>query len=156
MLRSTIILLFLLWSSIASAQKNPYRPFYLVELDKEKCTQLFNLTKEKSTPLMKAYHGASLAMLADFGFNISKKMDQFNTGKTLIAEAIAEDPNNVEIRLIRFSIQHEAPGFLGYDCCIEEDLALLKEALRDRWLDDDPDYKTKLLAFFEARDISIN
>ncbi len=156
MLRSTIILLLLFWSSISSAQKNPYRPFYLVELDKEKCTQLFELTKEKSTPLMKAYHGAALAMLADFGFNISKKLEQFNTGKDLIAEAIAEDPNNAEIRLIRFSIQHEAPGFLGYDCCIDEDLALLKEALNKRWLDDDPDYKTKLLAFFEARDIQIN
>lgn len=138
-----------------SAQNNAFREFYFIELEKDKCLELFEITKEKKDPLMMAYHGASLAMLADFGFNPVKKMEQFNTGSELITKAIELDPKNVEIRLIRLSIQMEAPDFLGFNCCIDEDLNAVKNAFKNNWLSADSSYRMKVLNFFDNRGISL-
>lgn len=150
------LLVFLIFFGLSPAvfgQHSAFRELYLIELEKDKCLELFEITKEKKDPLMMAYHGASLAMLADFGFNPVKKMEQFNTGSELITKALELDPKNIEIRLIRLSIQLEAPDFLGFNCCVDEDLNAVKNALKNNWLGSDPQYKLKIINFFEYRGI---
>ncbi|MDG1160416.1 MAG: hypothetical protein P8N19_13065 [Flavobacteriales bacterium] len=142
-------------SAAVFGQYSAFRELYLIELEKEKCLELFEITKEKKDPLMMAYHGASLAMLADFGFNPVKKMEQFNTGSELITIAIELDPKNIEIRLIRLSIQLEAPDFLGFNCCVNQDLSAVKNALKNNWLSSDSNYKMKIMSFFEHRGITL-
>ena len=152
------LLLFLFYlglSHFGFGQNSAFRELYLIELEKEKCIELFEITKEKKDPLMMAYHGASLAMLADFGFNPVKKMEQFNTGSKLITKAIELDPKNIEIRMIRLSIQLEAPDFLGFNCCVDEDLSAIKQALKNNWLSADSNYKMKIINFFKHRGITL-
>ena len=148
-----VFLIFFGLSPAVSGQHSAFRELYLIELEKDKCLELFEITKEKKDPVMMAYHGASLAMLADFGFNPVKKMEQFNTGSELITKALELDPKNIEIRLIRLSIQLEAPDFLGFNCCVDEDLNAVKNALKNNWLGPDPQYKLKIINFFEYRGI---
>lgn len=150
-----VFLFFLGLYTNVCAQSKAFRELYLIELDKDNCLELFEITKEKKDPVMMAYHGASLAMLADFGFNPVKKMEQFNTGSELITKALELDPKNIEIRLIRLSIQLEAPDFLGFNCCIDEDLIAVKNALKNNWLGSDPQFKLKIINFFEYRGITI-
>lgn len=49
------------------------------------------------------------------------KLSVFNEGKNDLQELIEKDKKNTELRLIRLSIQENAPRILGYNDNIEED-----------------------------------
>jgi len=51
----------------------------------------------------------------------------FNSGKQNIDAALGLDPENVEIRFIRLSVQKNAPSFLGYNSNIKEDSDFIKK-----------------------------
>ena len=55
-----------------------------------------------------------------------KKMSFFNRGKTLLEESIDENPSNLELRYLRYSIQNKAPDFLGYNNWVMQDLEFIK------------------------------
>ncbi|QXV66789.1 hypothetical protein INP83_06805 [Mucilaginibacter sp. 21P] len=65
-------------------------------------------------PVMICYKGASVMIQAKYAFNPFVKFEKFKTGKALIEQAFQRDSSNVEIRLIRYSIQSNLPAFLGY------------------------------------------
>lgn len=72
-----------------------------------------------------AYYGASETMMAKHGGSISERVALFKSGKGYIEIAIKNSPSNVEIRLVRLMIQHNAPSILGYHSNIEEDKAFI-------------------------------
>jgi len=83
---------------------------------------------EKKSPqdaLMKAYFGASSAAATECLGNPAKKIGYFRRGKALIAEAVQMEPDNFEIRFLRFATQSKAPSFLDYDQHIGEDKRFL-------------------------------
>jgi hypothetical protein len=47
-------------------------------------------------------------------------------GKKRINEAVMTDPDNVEIRLVRLSVQIKSPSFLGYKSNIDEDKKFIR------------------------------
>ena len=61
-----------------------------------------------------AYLGAYQTIWANHVINPISKLSTFNKGKKNIQKAVSMDNNNVEIRFIRYSIQKNAPRFLGY------------------------------------------
>ena len=73
------------------------------------------------SPLTKAYLGASKAMLAEIVSNPYSKYSYFVEGKELIESAVKLDPNDAEIRYVRFMIQSHTPAFLGYSNETKED-----------------------------------
>jgi hypothetical protein len=73
------------------------------------------------SPLSKAYLGASKAMLAETVSNPYSKYSYFVEGKELIESAVKLDPNDPEIRYVRFMIQSHTPAFLGYSSETKED-----------------------------------
>lgn len=79
------------------------------------------LSGADQTPLYRAYLGAFKAMWAKYTFNPFAKLNTFNTGRKYIENAVQQDPENVEIRLIRLSVQKNCPSFLGYNRQIESD-----------------------------------
>ncbi|MEW7277514.1 hypothetical protein ABW636_02845 [Aquimarina sp. 2201CG1-2-11] len=90
----------------------------------EKATQFFELTEKalhNKGAVYKGYHGAALALKASFAWNPIKKLSNFNKAKKMIDEAIFLEPENVELRMIRLSIQSNAPKIAGYYKNIEED-----------------------------------
>ncbi len=72
-----------------------------------------------------AYKGASITMVAKFKKKVSEKINTFKDGSKLIESAVASEPNNIEIRLIRLSIQENVPGIVNYKKNIKEDAAFI-------------------------------
>lgn len=97
--------------------------------EKATCQQLIEMLRSMPhlTPTRKAYLGALEAIWANHVFNPISKLNTFQDGKAKIEQAVAEDPDNCEIRYLRLSIQKNVPGFLGYNAQIQEDQSFLKE-----------------------------
>lgn len=81
---------------------------------------LSKVTKEDNKTLL-AYKGASVTLLAKFKKTVSEKSKTFKEGAELVESAIASEPNNIENRLIRLSIQEKTPKILKYNRNKEED-----------------------------------
>lgn len=68
----------------------------------------------QKTPLTTAYLGALGALKAKHTWNPYFKIKYLNLSEKLMQQAVDEEPHNIEILFMRFSIQHNVPGFLGY------------------------------------------
>ena len=92
-------------------------------LDKKICKKMIEeleLSKEKSV-IDLAYLGAYQTIWANHVFNPLSKLATFRKGKNNIELAISKEPENVEMRYIRFSVQKNAPSFLRYNSHLKED-----------------------------------
>ncbi len=92
-------------------------------LDKKLCKKMIEeleLSKKKSVIAL-AYLGAYQTIWANHVFNPLSKLATFKKGKNNIELAISKEPENVEIRYIRFSVQKNSPSFLGYNSHLKED-----------------------------------
>ncbi|MFD0941517.1 hypothetical protein [Pedobacter boryungensis] len=90
-------------------------------------------------PILVCYKGAAYMMEAKYAFNPISKLSRFSKGKNAIEHAIAREPSNMEMRFIRFSIQTNLPGFLGYHTNISSDKQKLLAGvgnLKDKTLKD--------------------
>jgi hypothetical protein len=72
------------------------------------------------------YLGGLQTIWANHVFNPINKLKTFKEGKINIEKAIKLDPDNVELRFIRLSIQKNAPSFLGYNSNINSDKEFIK------------------------------
>lgn len=96
--------------------------------DKQLCRSLIDqLSMHTQNGVHLAYLGAFQAIWANHTYNPVSKLSSFNKGKSNIEKAVKADPGNVEIRMLRLSVQRKCPGFLGYDSNIKEDTAFLNE-----------------------------
>jgi hypothetical protein len=104
------------------------RNLYKVAAEEESAARkLLQVTEDRSVehPVFFAYKGAGHMMMAKHVINPISKMSHFNKGKKIFTAAIEKAPSNLELRFLRFAVQSEAPGFLGYKENIEEDKSLL-------------------------------
>lgn len=95
----------------------------------EKNALLFNEMTQKDLGIEKnlllAYEGASETLLAKFGSSPAEKLKLFKSGKEKIENAVAAEPSNIEIKLIRLIIQNNAPAMLRYSNNIAEDKSFI-------------------------------
>lgn len=61
-----------------------------------------------------AYYGGVEALKAKHAFWPFEKLSYFNSSMDILKTAVAKEPENLEIRFIRFSILDHVPGILGY------------------------------------------
>lgn len=78
-----------------------------------------------SAPVLYCYKGADEMIEAKYALNPFVKWEMFNQGKNHITVAISRDTTDLEMRFLRFSIQYNLPGFLGYREDIERDKRFL-------------------------------
>lgn len=71
--------------------------------------------------IMVAYKAASILLDSKFEKKLGDKIERFKEGAKLLESTIASEPNNIEIRMIRLSIQENVPGITGYKKNIKED-----------------------------------
>lgn len=112
--------------------------FYKASESKASALQLSKIldgVDDKSAPILLCYKGVADMMEAKHLFNPIYKLSRFNAGKAKIEEAIRRDPDDLEMRFLRFSIQNNLPGFLGYKEQIDQDKAKLLTEL-DQLRDD--------------------
>jgi hypothetical protein len=93
--------------------------------------KLKTLTSNQKTPLFKAYHGMSYALIAKHSNGPFKKLELVKKGMEHINSAVKAEPQNIEIRFLRFSIESKAPSFLGISEHLEEDKKFLVNELRN-------------------------
>lgn len=89
-------------------------------LSKELSSKLSNVTTESDKTLV-AYKGASITLMSKFVKKIAEKINDFKEGAKLVEFAVASEPNNIEIRLIRLSIQGNVPKIVKYNSNKKED-----------------------------------
>lgn len=77
------------------------------------------------------YKGALTAITAKYEKEVKTKKERFKTGVSLIEYAVSQEPENVELRFIRLSIQQNSPKFLKYKKNISEDKALIFDNLEN-------------------------
>jgi len=95
--------------------------------DKKLCqTMIENLNSEKENSVKLAYLGAFQTIWAKHTISPISKFNTFKKGKKNIEEAVKLDPDNLEIRIIRLSVQSNCPSFLGYRNSIEEDKRMIQ------------------------------
>lgn len=79
-------------------------------------------------PVRVAYKGAGLMLLARYE-KLTDRGPKVKEAITWIEQAVADDPDNAEIRLIRLSVQEHLPKFLKYNANIEDDRLFIQQAL---------------------------
>lgn len=90
-----------------------------------KMYEAFEKTDCSTNNLLVGYHGAVLLGMARHDANVFKKMSFFNDGKDLLEKSIKVDPENIELRFLRLTIQTHMPAFLGYSESKESDKAFV-------------------------------
>ena len=121
--------------SIHSVSSSPYHPatlrhhYELAAADKtagEKFYQLLADYKDRDA-LVLAYKGASEAIRARDASMFNKLTYVQDAAKTF-EQAVSIDPQNPEIRFLRFSVESNLPAFLGLSKHVDEDKELLLNA----------------------------
>ncbi|HEU0124707.1 MAG TPA: hypothetical protein VFQ56_00240, partial [Flavobacterium sp.] len=64
--------------------------------------------------ILVAYKAASILVDSKFEKKIGEKIERFKEGAKLLEATIKSDPSNIEMRMIRLSVQEDVPGITGY------------------------------------------
>lgn len=97
---------------------------------KEFALKLTDVATDDKTLL--AYKGASITMIAKFKKKVSDKISAFKEGSKLIELAVATEPNNIEIRFIRLSVQENVPAIVKYKKNISEDKVFILKQYKEQ------------------------
>jgi hypothetical protein len=109
---------------------------------KEFASKLADIAKDNNKTLV-AYKGASIVILSKYKKEVSDKSKNFKEGAKMVEFAVASEPKNIEIRLIRLSIQEKSPKILKYNGNIKED----KNYLLDHYEEQSSALKTYIKNF---------
>ena len=120
-----LILFFSLFVLFVAPELSEVRKQYTNAIESKGNAQKFyklleGVSKQDSKTLV-AYKGASIALQAKFSPKKEDKKKQFIEGTQLLDYALKNDSNNLEIRLIRLSIQENTPKIMKYKANIAED-----------------------------------
>lgn len=127
--RVIIFLVAVLGVNIAFAQLNN-REIAVLKLNMVKAVEDAKLTdslfKDLSklshkTPLIFGYIGTLEALKAKHAWNPYNKIKYVSRSLTTLQKAIDLDGENMEIRFMRFSIEHFTPSFLGFSKDLDTD-----------------------------------
>jgi hypothetical protein len=123
MFKKHLLLLILTLATIAGLANTPQpnipnlRKKLLQAIDSKPTTdslyKSLGLIQQRSG-LLNGYMGALEALKAKHTWNPYYKIKYLNNCEDTFKGAVAQDPHNIEIRFMRFSIEHNVPGFLGY------------------------------------------
>lgn len=132
-MRTLLIVLFLSLSFAVCSQpsiENLRIQFFDMEKDSCSAVDVFESIKSEAYPsaLLQAYAGATEAAAAQCVKGAFTKLEYFSRGKKNLESAIEKEPENAEIRFLRFATQVNAPNFLEYDN-INEDIDFILEKL---------------------------
>ena len=97
--------------------------YFTKEVNIDKCDSIYNilkLIKNKNNTLY-AYSGANSLLYCKTIDNVFEKFSYFEKGKNIIEKAIDKEPNNIEIKFLRYINQMNTPWFLNYKKNIKED-----------------------------------
>lgn len=125
--------------------------FYAAAEDSDSSTVLFEQLSSINTDsaaILLGYKGMSMLLEAKHSWNVYTKFSYFNKGTSLLDVAISKDLANRELRFFRYTVQDNAPSFLGYNKNLVADKAIILEEL-DK--ESDTDLKLKIKEYFKLK-----
>lgn len=122
----------LLWINFAGTPdlasiRKMYSDVSKSETNAKEFTEKLSGVSNNDDKILVAYKAASILLDSKFEDKLKNKIDRFKEGAKLLEATIKSDPNNIEIRMIRLSIQENVPGITGYKKNIKEDKKYLTE-----------------------------
>lgn len=128
------------------------RTQFLAGVEDEKITKrlLKELDPDKSklSPIYLGYFGATQALLAKHSWNPYNKLDYLYKSMTTLKAAISMDSQNLELRFLRFSIQHYIPSFVGVSKNLIEDRDMMVDLIkRKSYLAEDSQLVKNVIGF---------
>lgn len=126
MKKLSLIIILLISNLMFSQNLKEYRALIQTGEHSEKSAKtLIEMSDKAYKESKKSIYAGFLAVgkffMAKHAFNPLKKMSYFNDGKRILETAISNDPDNLEIRLMRLITQESVPKILGYSQHIAED-----------------------------------
>ncbi len=111
-----------LTGSYGLESKSDIRKRYIQAIDNSSVAEvLLSELATPATPMLLGYKGATEALVAKHAWNPYTKLSYLQRSRRTLNEAIRRDPNNPEIRFLRYSIQYYVPSWLGYSGNLKED-----------------------------------
>lgn len=89
----------------------------------------FSADESKYPPVIVAYMGGIKALMSKHAFWPFTKLSYLSESMEYFARAVKLDPENLEIRFMRFSILHHVPAILGYSEERDEDARMVFKLL---------------------------
>jgi hypothetical protein len=111
------------------------RVFIVASEDVNKAKALHHYFEKKdklSSPTEMAYKGATIALMAKFSAGPHTKLKYVNKALEVINEAVKIDPENFEIRYLRFSVERNLPAILNSSKNIEQDIEIIIGHLKNK------------------------
>lgn len=130
-MKNLILMMLIVLSPLAQAgepeMKEVREMYFFAAKDEEKCLEMISLlsSQKENNSLLWGYLASAEMLMAKHAFNPFTKMDYFKKGRAKLDEAIAKDPENMELRALRLAVQKNAPSFLNYSSDMEEDKTLI-------------------------------
>jgi hypothetical protein len=132
MIKLVIVLYSMLFSPVAEELKHLRQEFQLVGKEERAVTSILTICKSSQSVdsrMLKVYEAAAKICSAKYQAGPMAKYRTFNAGKGLLDAAVANDSLNVEARYLRYTIQANAPAFLGYQKSLKSDRNYIISAL---------------------------
>lgn len=119
-------LLFLLAKPDLKEVRQGYIAAAKSEASAEKFASLLeSVKKDDGNKLLVAYKGCSLTLKSKHSNYLPDKISFMKEGAGYLDHAAAADPDNIEIRMIRLSVQEKVPFIVNYRDNIDEDKAVI-------------------------------
>lgn len=119
------------------------------ESDCEKLLRVLPPYEDTNDETLKAYRACATMLNAQYVWSPFTKMSYFKNGRNHLQKSVEADPDNVEIRYLRFTIQTESPAFLGYNEEISEDKNMLISSLNSL---NDKELKKMIFDYLKSSD----
>lgn len=117
-----LVSIFLLWSTLLSSVTIDEVRNHFPEIDNlEQAEHYIKLLQVDQSVEARGYSAVMILMKSRYVTFPFTKLKYFKIGKKKLNKVIDENPDNIEMRYIRFLMQQEIPKFLGYNKNIEED-----------------------------------
>jgi len=130
--------------------------YYKASLSASACDTFYNSLKkirDNTSPVIAGYYSMAAFMECHHSYNPVAKLKYFNEGKIYLEKAIAQASNNVELHFLRFTVQTNLPGFLGYKSNIEDDRSfILRTMISSEFRTSDPDLYNRIYNYFFSCD----
>lgn len=118
------------------------RTLYLAAVEsREKSEQFLNYMHSinHDDALMHAYYASALALVSKHASGPIEKMKYLKLADKAFEESVIKNPNDAEVRFLRFSVQFNLPKFLGYSDDMDADIiAMLQNINNTRSILDHP------------------
>lgn len=119
-----VFILFLIPFSLSANDLPQIRKEYYAAVNDGKAADRFYTklkSRASSEPIMIAYLGIAQAVKARHAINPYNKLTYLKSGMKTLNSAVAKSPDDLEIRFLRFTLEHHIPSFLGYSQHLDDD-----------------------------------